>query len=217
MDYAAVRHNMVESQIRTNDVTSTAIIAAMEEIPREKFVPDDKAGIAYIDEAIAVSDGRYLMEPMVLARLLQAAQIEESDVILDIGCGTGYSSAVLANLAGTVVAVEEDSDLAQKATSLLTELGIDNAAVIEAPLTSGYGKQSPYDVIVFSGAVEEIPQAVVDQLAEGGRLICILAKGDGLGRGTLLVKNGDSVLERELFDAGSPVLPGFAKKSAFTF
>ncbi|HJO58629.1 MAG TPA: protein-L-isoaspartate O-methyltransferase [Nitrospinaceae bacterium] len=217
MDYAAVRHNMVESQIRTNDVTSVAVIAAMGEIPREKFVPQDKADIAYVDEAIAVADGRYLMEPMVFARLLQIAQIGEDDDALDIGCGTGYSSAVLASVAGTVVAVEEDADLAQKASALLTELGIDNAAVIEGPLVSGYAKQAPYDVIVFSGAVEEVPVSFVDQLADGGRLICIRTKGDGLGRGIQMTKSGDQVAEKEVFDAGSPLLPGFAKKTSFTF
>lgn len=217
MDYAAVRHTMVESQIRPNDVTNTAVIAAMNEIPREKFVPEELADIAYVDEAVTVGEGRYLMEPMVFARLLQTAEIEENDVVLDIGCGTGYSSAVLASVAGTVVAVEEDGILAQKATALLTELGIDNAAVVEGSLTGGYPKQAPYDVIIFSGAVIDVPETVIDQLADGGRLLFIRASDNGQGRGTLISKDGDLISESEIFDAGSPLLPGFAKKEVFTF
>ena len=115
MDYQAVRHNMVENQIRPNRVTNAAVIDAMEEIPREKFVPEESAGIAYVDEAAAIGDGRYLMEPSLLARILQEANVSEDDLVLNIGCGTGYSAAVLAKISKAVVAVEENSGFAEKA------------------------------------------------------------------------------------------------------
>jgi len=217
MDYAAARRNMVESQIRPNRVLNAAIIAAMEDVPREKFVADDKAGIAYVDEALTIGGGRYLMEPMAFARLLETAEIGADDVVLDIGCGTGYSTAVLAKVAGTVVAVEEIAEFAKSASELLTELGVDNAAVIEGPLVDGYAKQAPYDVIVFSGAVGDVPGQILDQLADGGRLVCIIQAENGLGRGTLMLKVGATIDRRDVFDAGSPVLPGFESKSVFTF
>jgi len=217
MDYAAARHNMVESQIRPNQVLNSAIIEAMDEVPREKFVAEEHAGIAYVDEALKIGHQRYLMEPMAFARLLETAEIGAGDVVLDIGCGTGYSTAVLSKVAGTVVAVEDVGALARSATELLTELGVDNAAVIEGPLADGYAKQAPYDVIVFSGAISEVPDQILGQLADGGRLVCIIQSEDGLGRGTLTLKTGASIDRRDIFDAGSPVLPGFESKSKFTF
>ena len=141
VDYAAARMNMVDSQIRTNKVTNAELIAAFESVPREAFVPERLAGVAYVDEDIALSNGRYLMEPMVLARLLQEARPGPADVVLDVGCGTGYATAILAKLAATVVALESDHDLAVKATKLLGDLGIDNAIVVEGPLPAGWPAQ----------------------------------------------------------------------------
>lgn len=143
MDYAAARHNMVENQIRTNRVTDPRIVATMDALPRELFVPKQLRGIAYVDEDLDLGNGRYLMEPLVLARLLQAAELRPEDVVLDVGCGTGYSTAVLARVASTVVALESDSDLAEAAASLLAELGMDNAVVVTGPLADGYPAQSP--------------------------------------------------------------------------
>ncbi|MDP6426461.1 MAG: protein-L-isoaspartate O-methyltransferase [Rhodospirillales bacterium] len=217
MDFAAARRNMVASQIRTNRVTDGRIISALGEIPREVFVAEEKAGIAYVDEALALGGGRYLMEPMAFALLLQAADIGGDDVVLDIGCATGYSSAVLAHLAGTVVALEEDAAFAARATELLAELKIDNVAVMEGPLTGGYGNQAPYNAIVFSGAVAEVPGAITGQLADGGRLVCIEAGENGIGRGIVVGKYGESVSRRHVFDAGSPILPGFERHPAFSF
>jgi protein-L-isoaspartate(D-aspartate) O-methyltransferase len=215
MDYELARRNMVESQVRTNRVTHAGLIEAMETIPREKFVPENLAGIAYVDEAIPLGDGRFIMEPMVLALLLQTAEIDSDDVVLMVGCGSGYSAAIVARLAATVVAVEDNAALAQQATENLVAMEVDNVAIMESPMVDGNAKQGPYDAIIFSGAVGEIPDAIVRQLADGGRLVAVIAKGDGLGKGTLVQKFGSSVVSREVFDAGTPVLPGFEKKAEF--
>lgn len=217
MDFAAARRNMVESQIRPNRVTDRRIIAALGEIPREMFVGEDSAGTAYVDEALALGGSRYLMEPMAFARLLQTAEIGTDDVVLDIGCATGYTSAVLARLAGTVVALEEDTVFAARATELLAELKIDNVAVMEGALPEGHAGQAPYNVIFISGAVSEVPEGIIGQLADGGRLVCIEMADNGLGRGTVIGKFGESVSRRQVFDAGSPILPGFEARPAFSF
>ena len=219
--YDAARTNMVENQVRPNKVTDDRVLGAMAAIPRERFVPEKFAGIAYVDEDIAVSDGRYLMEPMVLARLLQAAAIEASDVVLDIGCATGYSTAVLARLADTVVAVESDAELAEKAIALMTELDADNTAVVIGEHSEGYAKQAPYDVIVVEGAVDEVPRALSDQLVEGGRLVAVVTGGDEgahrVGRATLLRRMRGALSSRVLFDAAVPPLPGFTIDRGFVF
>lgn len=216
MDYAAARHNMVENQIRPNRVTDPVVLEAMSEIPREAFVPAEFDAISYVDEALALGQGRYLMEPLVLARLLQAAEVRPSDVVLEIGCGSGYGAAVLARLANTVVAVESDPALAASATETLAGLGIDIVAVVEGPLVDGYPKQAPYDVIVLGGSVSDIPPVISDQLAEGGRLVAVI-DGGGVGRGVLMSRTGGALSRRDIFDAGTPALPGFAPASAFVF
>jgi protein-L-isoaspartate(D-aspartate) O-methyltransferase len=217
MDYVAARHAMVESQIRTNRVVDPAIVAALGEIPREIFVPTQLRAVAYVDEAVPLGHGRYLMEPLALASLLQAAEIRPTDVVLDVGCSAGYSSAVLARLAATVVAVEEVPDFAREANRLLTELSVLNAALMESRLLDGCPKQAPYDVIVIEGGVEEIPEALIGQLGEGGRLVCIVLGAGGFGKGTVLTRVGGSVSRRTVFDAGTPLLPGFKRVPSFVF
>jgi protein-L-isoaspartate(D-aspartate) O-methyltransferase len=222
IDYANARHNMVESQLRPNKVTDERVIAAFAELPRERFLPKSLRGIAYVDEDIPLAPGRYLMEPMVMARLIQAAQIKPADVVLDVGCGIGYSTAVLARLASTVVAIESDPGLAREATRILGELGIDQAVVLEAPLESGYPRQAPYDVIFIGGAVERLRSDITDQLAEGGRLVAVIddpdRRGPGqIGRATLMVRRSGVVSSRVVFDAGTPLLPGFAAEPGFVF
>jgi protein-L-isoaspartate(D-aspartate) O-methyltransferase len=216
-NFAAARLNMVESQIRTNKVTDPRIVAAFEAVAREAFVGEDKRGIAYIDEDLEVSPGRYLLEPMVLARLLQAVAPQASDMVLDIGCATGYSTAVLAQLAQTVVGLESDRGLMDLANRTLNALDVDNAVVVEGTLAAGYQKQAPYDVIVFQGAVSEVPEAVRRQLADGGRLAAVVIDATGLGRGTLVQRAGDNFSGRRLFDASTPLLPGFAREAGFVF
>jgi protein-L-isoaspartate(D-aspartate) O-methyltransferase len=215
-DYAAARHNMVESQIRTNRVTDGALLAAMETLPREQFVPGERRSIAYVDEDIEIAPGRYLMEPMVLARLLQVAEVEPDAIALDIGCGTGYSTAVLARLCQTVVGVESDPALATRATETLTALGIDNALVVEAGLTAGYPKQAPYDVILFSGAIAGVPDAIARQLAPGGRAVAVVA-GRAMGQAHVFTRVGDVLSARPIFDAATPLLPDYTPEEEFVF
>lgn len=215
LDFAAARRNMVEHQLRTNEVTDDALLAAMAEIPRERFVPDRLRDVAYIDEDLPLKKGRFLMEPRVLARLLQLAEVKAEDMVLDIGCGTGYSTAVLAKLANTVVALESDPELAARASSTLAELGMDNAIVVTAPLADGYAKQGPYDVIVFGGSLPRVPASIARQLAEGGRLVAVI--GEGMGRGTLMTRARGIVSSRPAFDAATPILPDFAPVQGFVF
>jgi protein-L-isoaspartate(D-aspartate) O-methyltransferase len=216
MDYAAARHAMVESQIRTNRVSDPLLTAALREVPRELFVPSRLRSIAYVDEALPLGNGRYLMEPLAFALMAQVAELSAKDVVLDVGCATGYSTAVLAKVAATVVAVEEVADFAREANRLLSELA-DNAAVIEGRLADGCPRQGPYDAILIEGAVEEIPDAIVAQLAERGRLVCIVAGPGGLGKGTVVTRHGTSINRRAVFDAGTPVLPGFQRRPTFAF
>lgn len=216
MDYTAARHNMVENQIRTNRVIDPAVVAALAEVPREVFVPKAMRGFAYVDEDLDVGGGRFILEPLTVARLLIATGIKPTDVVLNIGDATGYVTAVVSKLAQTVVALESDADWAGRATQSLTDLGVDNAAVVRGPLEQGYAAQAPYDVILLSGAVAEIPAALCRQLADGGRLAGVVG-ASGVGKGTLVVRVGDTFGRRALFDAVTPVLPGFQAKPKFVF
>jgi protein-L-isoaspartate(D-aspartate) O-methyltransferase len=216
-DYAVARHNMVEGQIRTNRVTDPALVAALDAVPREVFVPKSMQAIAYVDEDLAIGQGRYLMEPLVLARLLQAAEVTSSDAVLDIGCASGYSTAVIARIAGSVVGVESDARLVAEANQRLGELGMDNAAIVQGELTRGYAKQAPYNVIVLNGAIGYVPREIADQLVEGGRLAAVMRDQGGVGRATLMTRVGGSLSSRIIFDAATPDLPGFAREAGFVF
>jgi protein-L-isoaspartate(D-aspartate) O-methyltransferase len=217
MDYAAARLNMVESQVRPNRVTDPRIVMAMLELPREKFLPKALRGVAYVDEDVPLGNGRYLTEPMVLARLLQAAAIAPEDTVLEIGTATGYGAAVMSRLAGKVVALESDSALATTAAATLAELGIRNVVAVEGPLAQGHPQHAPYNVILFSGGVEYVPQAVIEQLAEGGRLLAVVRPPGEAGRATLTSRIGGSVSTRAIFDAASPILPGLRRETGFVF
>ena len=216
MDFAAARQNMVDCQILPNRVDDQRIVEALLKIPREKFVPDNLTGIAYVDEIVPLGGQRYVMEAMVVARLLQAAALNAEDVALSIGCGTGYATAVLAQIVDTVVAVEPDKGLAQKANENLAAIGLDNVAVVEGKLEDGNIDQGPYNVIFFDGAVQTVPKAICDQLAEGGRLVAIVA-GERVGTAYLYSRFGGVISKREVFDAGTPLLPGFWKQKSFVF
>ena len=216
MDYAAARQNMVESQIRPNKVTDPDLIEALRRLPRELFVPKAMRGIAYVDEDIAVAPDRYLMEPMVLARLLQEAAVAATDMVLDVGCCTGYSTAVLARLANAVVGLEGDPALAAQASDRLSELDIDNAMIVEGALEAGYPRQAPYDLILLGGRAERIPSEIIGQLAEGGRLVGVIGDS-GMGRACVLTKRGGTTTRREVFDAAVRPLPGFECRKGFVF
>ncbi len=216
MDYAAARHNMVENQLRTNGVADPLLVSAFAAIPRELFVPKPLRTCAYVDEDLAVGGGRHLVEPLALARLLRWADIKPTDVVLNIGCATGYASAVISRLAQTVVALECSPEWEGRATQSLTELGIDNVAVVHGALGHGYPTQAPYDVIIFSGAVPELPGNVSRQLGDGGRLVAVLANRSGsTGHGVVVVRKGDVFSQTQPFDAALPVLPGFQSSGQF--
>jgi len=217
INFEQCRRNMVECQLRTNKVTDEGVLAAMGRVPREVFTGPEYETIAYVDEDLPIGYGRYLMEPMVLARMLQAARIGAEDVILDIGCGSGYSAAVCAQIGATVVAVESDPRLAADATRIMAELEADNVVVVVGTLKDGYQAQAPYDVIVFSGSVPEIPAAVQGQLSQGGRLVAVLMEDEGPGRAVVMERSGSRIETRTICDPSIPPLPGFEREKGFVF
>ena len=222
IDFAAARRMMVDSQIRPNDVTDFRLIEAMREIPREHFISSLKAGMAYFDIDLPVGQttrehpARCLLKPMVLAKLLQAADISENDRVLDIGCTTGYSSAIISRLANSVVALEEDADLAGTASRLLANIGARNVNVVTGPLSAGWIAGAPYDVILLNGASDIEPRQLFDQLKEGGRFVGIVGRAP-LGKAMLYRVAHGHISGRAIFDASAPLLPGFAVPTAFVF
>jgi protein-L-isoaspartate(D-aspartate) O-methyltransferase len=216
-DFAASRRMMVDGQVRTNDVTDLRLIDAMLVVPRERFVPRDLQPLAYLDRDLGVgAGGRALVKPMVLAKMIQAANVGEHDLVLVVGCATGYSSAVLARLADAVVALEEDAELARTANQVLGDVGAPNVAVVTGPLTAGWPGQGPYDVIMLNGAVELVPEALLGQLKDGGRLVGVVGNRP-MGKATLYRAASGRVSAQPLFDAAAPLLPGFARPAAFVF
>lgn len=210
------RHAMIAGQIRPNKVSDRRVVDAMRAVPRECFLPKSLRGVAYLDEDLEISPGRYLMEPMVFARLVMEAEIRPTDAVLDVGCLTGYSTAVLARLGEAVVGVEAAAELAGRAGETLAAQGVDNAVIVESSLALGAPKQGPFDVIVIEGAVEMIPEALIEQMAEGGRLVCV-RQAEGRSQGYLLTKAGGATGGREFCDAFTPLLPGFAAPRGFRF
>ncbi|MDG5494406.1 protein-L-isoaspartate O-methyltransferase [Niveispirillum sp. BGYR6] len=216
-EYSAARYNMVESQLRPNKVSDLRLVDAFLAVPRDQFVPPALRGVAYVDKAIPLGNGRFLLEPMVLGRLLQEARIAATDLVLDVGTATGYSAAIIGQIAATVVAVESDAALAAQANQAMQTLGVDNAAIVQGTLAAGWAKQGPYDVIVLEGAVAAVPQALLDQLAEGGRLVTVLLPESGVAVARLYQKIGGTISSRTLFDASADLLPGMEPKAAFAF
>jgi protein-L-isoaspartate(D-aspartate) O-methyltransferase len=213
-DFAAARRNMVDGQVRTADVTDLRILAAMQEVPRERFLPPALAGLAYLDLDVPLGGGRRLLKPMVFAKLIQAAAPAGTDRVLDVGCATGYGAAVLARIAGQVVALEQDPELAKTATAALADEA--NVSTASVPLVEGWPPGAPYDVILLEGAAEQVPPALLRQLSDGGRLACVLGAGPD-ARATLYRRSGDDIGARPLFNATAAVLPGFVKPPEFAF
>jgi protein-L-isoaspartate(D-aspartate) O-methyltransferase len=208
---------MVKGQIQPNRVTDPRLVAALFDVPRERFVPEAARGIAYADEGVPVGQGRHLMDTMTLARLIQEAGVGPDDAVLDIGCATGYSTAVLAGIAGRVVGLESDPELAAAATSALAGVGASNATVVLGAFSDGYAAGAPYDVIVFNGGIAEVPPAVLGQLAEGGRLMAMVLGPRDLAQARLYRKVGGNVSSRVIFEAQLPALPGLEAKPKFVF
>lgn len=218
-DFAKARLQMVDSQIRPNDVSNYAVLEAFGSVHREDFVAQSARSLAYIDEDILVHDGnhpRYLMEPMSMARLVQMAGLTEDDIVLDIGCATGYSSAILSRLCNSVVAIECEEDLVQRASVTLTEGGYDNVAVIASKLEAGCAAEGPYDVIFIGGSVDVLPKAIGEQLKPGGRLVVVEGRGNS-GQARLYVKHDDTLFGRTEFNCAVKPLPGFEAEEAFVF
>ncbi len=215
-EYAVQRANMVECQLRAGRVSNSALLDAMGAIAREDFAPIALKPVAYVDEDL-LFEGRVMVEPMVFARLLQSAEPGPDDYVLDVGPGLGYSSAVLGRVASAVVALESDGDLAERSRKALAAADSDNVVVVEGPLEAGYAEEAPFNLIVIEGAVAAVPPALVDQLAEGGRLAAVVRSGGGLGHATIFSKRGGVVSSRTVFDAGTPYVAGFEPRQEFVF
>ncbi len=213
-DFAVQRLNMVEGQVRANDVTDTRIQEAMAEIARERFVPAHLDSVAYMDSSLEVAPGRYLLDPRCFAKLAQLASIDESDHVLIVGCASGYSAAVLARLAGDVIALEEDSERVRMAREQLVESK--NVRLEQGQLSAGFATGAPYDVIFVNGALETRPDKLLEQLKPDGRLVAVIRTA-GRGQAHLFVNNNGAISSRAAFDAQLPILPGFEKAKGFVF
>ncbi len=214
-DFATRRTMMVDTQIRPSDVTKFPVIEAMLSVPREAFVPDALREAAYVGENVDLGGGRVMLEPRSLAKLLDALDIQNDELVLDLGTGLGYSSAVIARMAEAVIAVEDDETRASEAQTILSDQGADNVVLHQGALTEGASEHGPYDVIVVQGAIEHLPQTIADQLKEGGRIGCLFAE-QALGAVRIGYKIDGDINWRFAFNAGAPVLAGFERHAAFT-
>ena len=215
-DAAAARRHMVDGQIRTADVTNPSLIAAMQAVPRELFVPPAMADQAYRDGDVSLGDGRAMLRPIVLGKLIQGANVRSGDQVLVVGCGTGYSAAVLAHMAAAVVALEEDADLARRAEAALAAAGAGKVTIVKGPLTAGWPAAAPYDLILLDGATEVAPDAFGRQLRPTGRLAAVFGRGPAAKAMIYRLSEGHLV-GRSIFDAAAPLLPGFAAPPGFVF
>ena len=221
LDFAQARRNMVDSQVRTFDVFDIPLLAVLDELPRERFAPEGRESLAYIDLDLPVAEGiagerRYMLKPMILARMIQSLDVEAGHRVLDVAPGLGYSTAVLARLGARVIGLEAAEDLAAEATRRLAAVGIEGATVASGPLQEGYPDGAPYDAILVNGLLGMRPDALLAQLADGGRLICVEQTGRA-GRAVLYTRSGDAVGSRSVFDAGAEPLKAFAQEPGFVF
>lgn len=215
-DYAARRRMMVDTQVRPSDVTKFPIIDAMLSVPRELFVPGSASEAAYAGEHIPIGRNRVVLDPRILAKMLDALDFEGDELVLDIGGGLGYSSALMSRLAQAVVLLEEDDALAAEAQSVLSDIGADNVIIQHGSLADGDDVHGPYDVIILQGGVAELPGRIASQLKEGGRIVCLFMDG-ALGAVKIGHKIDGDISWRYAFNAGAPIMPGFEKQDAFTF
>ena len=213
-DFETRRRMLVDTQVRPSDVTKYPVLDALLEVRREMYVPDALRDVAYMDNSITLGENRIVLEARTFSKILDTLDIQQDEMALDIGCGLGYSAAVLGKLCEAVVAVEEDETLASEAEAILGSEGADNVAVVGGALTEGAAKHGPYDVIILEGAVEEMPEALTDQLKEGGRIAAVFMDG-ALGMVRVGLKTGGTISWRFAFNATAPVLPGFSKAASF--
>lgn len=213
-DFATRRLMMVDTQVRPSDVTEFPIIDAMLSVPREAFVPRDRIEAAYAGDHVDLGEGRVLLDPRCFAKMLEAVDLSNSDLVLDVGAGLGYSSAIIARIAEAVVAIEENTDMADEAQSILSEQHADNVVVHEGPLTEGAAEHGPYNVIIVEGGIEVLPDALSEQLREGGRIVCLFME-NALGTVRVGHKLDGRISWRYAFNASAPVLPGFARAAEF--
>jgi protein-L-isoaspartate(D-aspartate) O-methyltransferase len=216
VDFNAARTAMVDCQVRPSDVTRYNIIDAMLAVPRENFVPGSARKIAYSGAEIELEDGRVILDPRVLGKMLDAAAIGSSDLVLNISATYGYTTALIARMCSAVIGLEKDASLAEHAARQLAEMEVVNAIIENGPLTEGVPQHGPFDVIFIDGAIEVLPDAVIDQLKEGGKVITLKIE-DGVGQCQIGIKSPNGMAWRRVFDATSPLLPGFARKKAFEF
>ncbi|KRW98045.1 protein-L-isoaspartate O-methyltransferase [Paracoccus sp. PXZ] len=213
-DFAQRRTMMVDTQVRPNEVTSYPVIEAMLNVPREQFVPESRRDVAYVGNNIDLAPGRVLLEPRTLGKMMDVLNLQNDDLVLDVGCGYGYAAAVMARIAEAVVAVEEDAAMAAEAESRLAAQDVFNVAVVQGALAEGCPGQAPYDAILIEGAVEQVPEALAEQLREGGRIVALFREGN-LGTVRIGHKLDGRVNWRFAFNAVAPLLPGFARPRGF--
>ncbi|MDN5569167.1 MAG: protein-L-isoaspartate O-methyltransferase [Paracoccus sp. (in: a-proteobacteria)] len=214
-DFAARRTMMVDTQVRPSDVTKFPVIDAMLDIPREEFVPASRRAVAYSGENLDIGHGRVLLEPRTLAKMVDALDIQPTELVLNLGCGYGYSAAVMSRMAEAVVAIEDNAELAAEAETRLADAGIFNVAVLQAELTVGAPKQGPYDVILVEGAIEDVPAAILEQLRDGGRIAALFREGN-LGIARIGHQLNGRITWRYSFNANAPMLPGFERARGFS-
>jgi protein-L-isoaspartate(D-aspartate) O-methyltransferase len=215
-DYAEQRFNMVVSQVLASGVTDERILAAMRKIERERFVPLTKRPIAYAEAPVEVVSRRYLVDPRNFALLLDAAEISATDKILDVGCVSGYSTAVLSELSTRVIGLEQDADLVRISDEMMQALEIPNAVIVQGPLVEGFRGEARYDVIFVNGAIEVVPQTLLSQLAPGGRLVAVVGP-TGKTKAMVYVNENGRIGHRTVFDAALPALAGFRQPVGFVF
>ncbi len=215
-DFTQRRVTMVDTQVRPSDVTKFPVLDAMLSVPREVYVTDAKRDLAYVDTPIDLGGGRQLLDARAIAKLLEAMTPSPSDLVLEIGAGAGYTTALLAHMAEAVVAVEEDEDLARDAEAALSEQGVDNAAIVQGALVDGSAKHGPFDMIMIFGGVQQVPDGILEQLKDGGHIAAIFMEG-AVGEARVGVKSSGRVSWRMAFNATAPLLPGFEKAPSFAF
>jgi len=216
--FDTARKAMVESQIRANKVIDEGVIAAFSDVPREIFVPKSMRDIAYVDEDISLSGGRYVMEPMVMARMMQALELSANSSVLVVGAGSGYGAAILSKIVSSVIAIDSRAAMVQKAEQIIASLEIGNVAVIKAKLQEGYTEEAPFDAIFIEGAIETLPDSLVSQLSPSGKIAAVWRpSGSHVGEASLWTRLGEDVSRRRLFNAQIPTLDEFKTKPGFVF